>query len=54
MTTLTTIGYGDIVAVTDSARVAVMVQMLFNVAVIGMTARLIVGTARRDHDRRRD
>ena len=52
MTTLTTIGYGDIVAVTDTARVAVMVQMLFNVAVIGTTARLIVGTVRRSAERR--
>ena len=38
MTTLTTVGYGDITARTDAARIAVMVQFLFNVAVIGTTA----------------
>jgi voltage-gated potassium channel Kch len=53
MTTLTTIGYGDIAALTGTARVAVMVQMLFNVAVIGTSARLIVSTARRSGGRPR-
>jgi len=53
MTTLTTIGYGDISALTESARIAVMVQMLFNVAVIGTTARVIVGTVRRSGGTRR-
>ena len=52
MTTLTTVGYGDITARTDAARVAVMTQFLFNVAVIGTTARLIVGTVRRSAERR--
>jgi hypothetical protein len=46
MTTLTTVGYGDIAARTDGARIAVMVQMVFNVAVIGTTVRAILGTAR--------
>jgi hypothetical protein len=50
MTTLTTIGYGDIFARTDAARVAVMLQMLFNVAVIGAAVRLIAGTARHHAD----
>jgi Ion channel len=47
MTTLSTIGYGDIVAKTDAGRIVVMVQMVFNVAVIGLSVRLIAGTARR-------
>jgi voltage-gated potassium channel len=47
MTTLTTIGYGDIHARTDGARIAVMVQMLFNVLVIGASIKLILHTARR-------
>jgi len=51
MTTLTTIGYGDIVASSQPARIAVMVQMLFNVAVIGTTAKVIIGTAQRAHRR---
>ncbi len=46
MTTLTTVGYGDISARTDAARIAVMLQMVFNVAVIGLAVRLILGTAR--------
>ena len=47
MTTLTTVGYGDIVPLSQPARIAVMVQMLFDVAVIGTTAKVIIGTARR-------
>ena len=47
MTTLATIGYGDIHARTDGARIAVMVQMLFNVVVIGASVKLILHTARR-------
>jgi hypothetical protein len=46
MTTLATVGYGDIAAKTNGARIAVMVQMVFNVAVIGTTVRAILGTAR--------
>jgi hypothetical protein len=47
MTTLTTVGYGDIAAKTDGARIAVMIQMVFNVAVIGTTVRAILGTAKK-------
>jgi hypothetical protein len=50
MTTLTTVGFGDIVALTDGARIAVMVQFVFNVAVIGTTVRLILGTAKQHHE----
>jgi voltage-gated potassium channel len=46
LTTLTTIGYGDIAAVTDTARIAVMVQMVANVVVIGASAKAIIGMAR--------
>ncbi len=46
MTTLTTVGYGDIHAVTDPARIVVMVQMVFNVVVIGLGVKLISATAR--------
>ena len=47
MTTLATIGYGDIHARTNGARIAVMVQMLFNVVVIGASVKVILHTARR-------
>ncbi len=46
MTTLATVGYGDISAKSNGARIAVMVQMVFNVAVIGTTVKAILGTAR--------
>lgn len=47
MTTLATVGYGDIHARTDPARIVVMAQMVFNVVVIGAALKLIAGTARR-------
>ena len=47
VTTLATVGYGDIHARTDTARVTVMVQMIANVAVLGASVRLILATARR-------
>ncbi len=47
MTTLSTVGYGDIVATTDAARIAVMIQMVFNVAFIGLAVKGIAFTARR-------
>ena len=53
MTTLTTVGFGDITARTDGARIAVMVQMVYNVAVIGLAVKLILGTARRSEQARR-
>jgi voltage-gated potassium channel len=47
LTTATTIGYGDISPVTEGARIVVMVQMVTNVAVLGVAARAIVNAARR-------
>ena len=47
MTTLTTVGYGDVVAKNDSARITVMIQMAFNVAFIGLAVKWITFTARR-------
>ena len=52
LTTLTTVGYGDIHARTDEARIVVMIQMVFNVAIIGTSVRLILGAARREARRR--
>ena len=46
MVTLATIGFGDIAAVSETARVAVMVQIVANVAVLGVALKLIVGVAR--------
>ena len=47
MTTLSTVGYGDIVAKSDAARIAVMMQMIFNVAFIGLAVKWIAFTAKR-------
>jgi hypothetical protein len=47
MTTATTIGYGDIHAQSDVGRIIVMVQMIVNVAIIGVAAKLIAQAARR-------
>ena len=45
MVTLATIGFGDIHAQTDGARIVVTVQIVFNVAIIGVAVRLISSTA---------
>lgn len=47
LTTLTTVGFGDIAAHTDGARVAVMVQMVANFVVLGTLIKVIVGIARK-------
>lgn len=47
ITTSTTVGFGDISPSTDTARIAVMVQMLVNVLLIGVGIRLLVNTAKR-------
>jgi voltage-gated potassium channel len=51
MTTATTIGYGDIHAQSDAARVVVMIQMVTNVVILGAAARVLLNTARRRIDR---
>jgi len=47
VTTLSTVGYGDITAVTQTGRVAVTVQMLFDLAFLGIAVRVLSATARR-------
>ena len=46
LVTLATIGFGDISAVSQPARVTVMVQIVANIAVLGVALKLIVGVAR--------
>jgi voltage-gated potassium channel len=43
VTVFSTVGFGDITPVTQPARVVAMVQMLADLAVIGVVARVIVG-----------
>lgn len=42
---LATVGFGDVVAVTDWARALVTVQMVGNLVVVGVVVRLFVGAA---------
>jgi voltage-gated potassium channel len=48
------VGFGDIVAHTDSVRLLVTVQMLLNLVVFGVVIRLVVSAARRGIARRGD
>lgn len=54
VTTLATVGFGDIVPKTEAARALVLVQMLVNLVLIGAVARLLFGTAQRARQRRED
>jgi len=46
VTVFATVGFGDIVARTDAARLAVTIQMVLDLAVIAVVVRLILGAAR--------
>ncbi len=54
ITVLSTVGFGDITAKTDAARLVVSVQMLLGLAIIGVIARLIVSAARTGLERKRE
>jgi len=47
LTTLSTVGFGDIAARSDGARVTVMVQMVADIVVLGVLVKLIVAIVRR-------
>jgi hypothetical protein len=52
VTTFSTVGYGDIVPKTDSARVVVMIQMIADLAIIGFGVKILIGaveTRRREN-----
>lgn len=49
-----TVGFGDIVAKTDPARLVVTVQMIADLAVVALVIRLIFGAAARRADRLRE
>lgn len=46
VTTLSTVGYGDIHAVGTAARLAVTIQILLDVSLIAIVVRMLVGAAR--------
>jgi len=54
ITVFATVGFGDITAVTPAARAAITVQMLGDVVLVGVVARLVIGAMRRGLERRPD
>jgi hypothetical protein len=47
VTTLSTVGYGDIHATSQAARVVVTVQILFDLVFLGVLVRVFIGAARK-------
>lgn len=47
ITTFATVGYGDITPTTDSVRLLVSAQMLLDLVVVGIVAKLLIGAAQR-------
>ena len=54
VTVFSTVGFGDITAKTDVARLVVTVQMLADLAVVAVVIRLILGAANRGVDRQKE
>jgi UDP-N-acetylmuramyl pentapeptide phosphotransferase/UDP-N-acetylglucosamine-1-phosphate transferase len=54
VTVFATVGFGDVVARTDSMKLLVTVQMLLNLTVLGLGIRLLTSAARRGIARRGD
>ena len=52
ITVFSTVGFGDIVPVTDRARVATMVQMVGDLLVVGLVLRVMVGAVKAGRERR--
>lgn len=53
VTVLSTVGFGDITAVTDTARLIVTLQMIVDLVLIGLVVRVIMGASRIGLERRR-
>ena len=52
VTVFTTVGFGDIAAKSETARVLLIVQMLADLALLGAGARVLLGAVRRGQQRR--
>lgn len=52
VTVLTTVGFGDIAPVSTGARVATTIQMIVDLFLIAVAARVILGVARKSKERR--
>jgi hypothetical protein len=53
VTVLSTVGFGDITPRTDGPRIAVTVQMLMDLLIVGVVVKVLVGASRIAIDRRR-
>ena len=54
VTVFATVGFGDITATTQAARLVVTAQMILDLIIIGIGARVILGAVTRGRDRRAD
>lgn len=54
VTVFATVGFGDITAKSETARIVLIVQMLGDLAVLGAGARVLLGAVRRGQQRRSD
>ena len=52
VTVFSTVGFGDIAAKSETARVVLIVQMLGDLALLGAGARVLLGAVRRGQQRR--
>jgi voltage-gated potassium channel len=53
VTVLSTVGFGDITATTDGTRIAVTVQMIVDLLIIGILVKILMGASRIAVERRR-
>jgi voltage-gated potassium channel len=53
VTVLSTVGFGDITALTDTSRIAVTVQMVVDLLIVGVLVKVIIGASRIAVERRR-
>lgn len=53
VTVLATVGFGDVTAVSDGARIVVTIQMLLDILLVGILAKVILGASRIGVERRR-
>ena len=54
VTVFSTVGFGDITAKSETARLVVTAQMVADLAVLGVAIRVVVGAVRHSQQRRRD
>ena len=54
VTVFSTVGFGDIAAKSEAARIVLIVQMLGDLALLGAGVRLLLGAVRRGQERRSD